>query len=1253
MPEVKIANFGRPGIYVREFDNSVIDTPTVEGIQNLVLGFAKKGPYNTPVEINSLSDLDAIFGSIDRRLERKDSFFHRTISKLLESNPVTAINLLLTDDALDTIEYQSLSTSTKYSNDVLRTGPYSNFFDRSGFWKKSTETFINLVDDDVNSDQRVLNFTNMSDKPITVFTFKSNVQGYDVDMISWYGNPDNIPTYVYPTDYVSDYLVDVFVIAGDWTNYEELSVDKRWGAYFNTSGLMKDEVLNFVNDVATPTLGIYQALSLIPYFRDANNRDIFIENVLNLDTDKTGLFCAFDVDKLEDTDYPMGLVDLIGNNIAADLDAQSVDFLSYKDIISDKISYDRTVLDRPGNVISYGENYRTGGTVYDRTSAYGEGYIHSVERGSVTSSTSSVSFDYLVGNGDTADAGYVVNGGINIDLSTSGTQSFIIDSANYTVGVGSTQSFATTFVVDTEGEFKKYDNLTNSNPLNVSVTDIVLGTATFSIYNNGTASSIVDFNMTDITVGTAGYIELDSDDITLTVDSGDITLEFLDTASTPDTSEYLQYRKIKLFNELINSIGGANKDKMAMLIDGGEKVSLSNVVVGEIETSNSVNKLITLKTGLEDSKLTELVDQICFYNFDDELLLGTDGMITKTTKADAVIGSVGAESDFYDNYRDGAINTGDYFYENLVKNVTLDESYDITFGKYQNVDGSTYSYVVLDGDVDPDFDISTNVIFADSLLNTGDFEIASSNEIGSLTGSVPSGYAYRVTENVVDEVVKSSSEVYNADIKIYLAMSFDASNVLTVSFMDREGTAIQKTNNLDMVVVSQKSNYRQTVEIETANGVTQMANKILVNGSRYTELAPGDFLLADVDESTLEPGEVPKYLARIITKKVYPNDSSLVEISCDLPIKKTTINGDLQTTAFTKIDDYITEYKGFSMSGFKVRQASLPDGTEQRQDEILNLVSKGTSLFKSLTNKDIISFRYIVDSFGLGLTELSKQQYVDIAGERLDCFAFINMPSMKEFKNSTSPSFTNPDGTINTEYIKLGGDPKSNPAFLYSFGEGVGVSSVGYFTPYLTVSDNGRPLSIPPAAWVATTYLRKFSSVQTNIKPWTVAAGVVNGQITGIGKLEIDFAGEDITNLNEMKANPIVTKKNRGFVIETENTAQTFVRSALSFIHVREVLIELEDELRDMLMTYQWKFNTADTRGEIKLRADLICEKYVNQGGLFAFFNKCDEENNTNEIIDNQMGILDTYVEPIKAMAIIVNNITILKTGAISSGGFQ
>ena len=382
---------------------------------------------------------------------------------------------------------------------------------------------------------------------------------------------------------------------------------------------------------------------------------------------------------------------------------------------------------------------------------------------------------------------------------------------------------------------------------------------------------------------------------------------------------------------------------------------------------------------------------------------------------------------------------------------------------------------------------------------------------------------------------------------------------------------------------------------------------------------------------------MPKKLTRILSKKVWSGDSSLVEISCDAEIKISDFgDGDRQTFRYTSIDDYVSTYKAISLKGFRIRQDSMPDGTESKQSNILDLVSKGTPLFKAITNKESFDFRYLVDSFGLGLTERSKQPLVDICGERLDCFGILNMPSMRSFKNSSSPSFVDSNGVLQAEFIAKGGDPESNPAFLYSFGDGRGVSAVGYFAPYVTVNDNGRPIDVPPSAYVGLTYMRKHNSTLTSIVPWTIAAGVTNGRITNIAGLEHDFVPEDIEWLNQAQMNPIVFKRNRGYIIETENTAQTLYKSALSYIHVREVLIELERELSRMLLDFQWKFNTPEIRAEIKLRADVICETYVSKNGLYNYFNKCDEENNTSEIIDNQIGVLDTYVGPIKGMGIIV-----------------
>jgi len=239
------------------------------------------------------------------------------------------------------------------------------------------------------------------------------------------------------------------------------------------------------------------------------------------------------------------------------------------------------------------------------------------------------------------------------------------------------------------------------------------------------------------------------------------------------------------------------------------------------------------------------------------------------------------------------------------------------------------------------------------------------------------------------------------------------------------------------------------------------------------------------------------------------------------------------------------------------------------------------------------------------------------------------------------------------EYVRKGADESKNPDFLYSFGTGPGRSTVGYFFPFVKINDEGQSLMIPPASSVANAYMNKHISNTGGVYEWTIVAGVNMGRVSDISGTEMDFTDPDLDELAEMGANPIRFIRNVGNIINDESTAQVFPTSSLSYIHSRELLIELENELYDMLLRYQWKFNTPTVRSEIKYKADRICKRYVDSEGLYAFRNIIDTTNNTNYIIDIQGGVLDTHVEIVKGMGWIVNNIMIEKTGTINSSGFQ
>ena len=1398
---IQIGKYKRPGIFIEEIDKSIITSPTVEGFANLVIGFSKKGPVNSAILLKTVGDLERIFGSIDRQLERKGSFFHRTISKMLEAAPVYAVNLLLTDDALDLIEYQSVSAAPQYTNDIEREASYRKFFDTTGFWKRDTDSFVDITKANNGYEKRVLNFTNLSDRYITVFCVKSAVSGFDRPLLEWYGSIEKLPPYLYPTDLASEYLVDVVVVGGDWSNYQELSVDPRWTAYFSPEGLKKSQIRNFANDRNITLLGYYEGLSLIPYFRDLNGRNIFIETIINRDTDRTGLFCAFNNDLFE-TDYPKGLVDLVGNTLVYDdllsnppttgetnyqtldendgkIDADlSINFLSYNEKITETILVSNRVLDRPGNVValfsstsalkansgsgtwthSYNDSSSVLGGVISgpnddinlgylkypqRTYWFNEGYVNDFYRTTdIVGTSQSMVLSYAVSQ--PSDNGYAVIGGNYVALS--GTYSISLSNLDYPLVATSsgTQSYNVAWVIESNGNVTVKKTIATGSYPAVSATDIVLAFGTVSLIGGVFATGgAYAPKITDLTVGTESgggsgafkplvfgtdYTFSTQSTATQTLLDGEFLVTMADTNSTPDVKKYNQYRNFKLWNSLLTYVNTTATFRGTMLINSDtHKKSLSTVTFSNFKTGTTQNKSFVVTSGLTWSGLGNILTngELVFYKLDDEVLIDYAGLKSVNTLPSlngttASYGVVGKYSRLYFNYDQGIIGSGDVFYQNeLWDNVTCQfvpgSSVTASLAGYNYVifgvhNGRTYTNnnqnyfnELFDLQEDSTGDIPGYQFLVGGNLNSGAFTIkyheglATENGLTPPTdasgdGTIASGtayllatfsgyaiksidtgsvsyYAYEVKEDVTDEEL-TISKLYGYDDSfagspIYLAPYLDDTGDLTITFtksnlatqsvlssLNTTNTNSPIATNGMLFMKSQKSNFKQSLEVEYPSGWVPVPNKVLVKRNRYGEVKVGDYLEASYDPSLLKPDQMPKKLTRIQTKKVWTGNPDYVELATDSTIKLRTFNGDKQTNRYTKIDDYVTTYKAISLKGFRIREASIPDGTELKQQQILDVVTKGTPLFKALTNKEAFDFRYLVDSFGLGLTPDSKQQLVDICGDRLDAFGILNMPSLKTFKNSVNPTFKDGNGTLQLEFVAKGGDPESNPTFLYSFGKGAGVTSVGYFLPYVTVDDFGRPIDVPPSAYVGLTFMRKHNSTNTNIVPWTIAAGVNNGRITGIQDLEQIFTPSDLEYLNQAQMNPLTFKRNRGFVIETENTAQVLYKSALSYIHVREVLIELERELSRMLLDFQWQFNTGEIRAQIKLQADVICEKYVAQNGLYNYFNKIDEENNTPDIIDNQIGVLDTYVEPIKGMGIIVNNITILRTGAISAGGF-
>lgn len=1278
---INLSDYNRAGIFIEERNNSVIDRPAAqEAVVNFIPGFSRKGTvFNRPVLIKTKSDRNAYFGDIDRFLEKKGSYFHRTIEVALQTAPVWALNILKTT-SLDQLNYASVSVSAQYDNDAVALRQYDDFFNKAGFWQRDTESFLFFA----RNSQRMLHFTNVSDKKITIFMFKSNITGYDITAEIWFGGKEKVPTWMSPSDFISDYMVRVVAVNGDWSNYVTLAADPTWSKYFASSGLRKTKVDDFIRDRGVTTLGDYTG-SLIPFFRDNKNNNIFIETLVNLESDRTGLFCAFDIDNVE-TDFPVGNVDIIGQTLV-DLNKSKINFMSYVDTIEETDFYDNTPLDSLGNVIGISN-------ILTRTTNNTNGVLSGAMGVSLSVGFASNAAPTLNIVGGTAtinnltvtvpsvpalafsplpapalntdyriDAVFVDSTGvIQVATGTSINGTYASEALAVAGGLTYPASMPNNAIV-LGYVYRSTDNASTYTNTYVSVA-LAVGTGYVPLTIGGNASN-------DIVVGNTATTTLD--------------LTF-NTTATATKANYKAWRRVLFFNELVTKKVLTN----SVIIDSlGAKIDLSAAVWSDNYSAGSGDKQITITVTGVDIKTASYVSAVAtngvmaFYYNDNEFVMNTAGLETRATATGTPnYGIVAKNSEMYQDFYNGMINTGDYFFIKTAVTTSM------KFVHYTNTSNpaSVGDWIIMSAADATALGIGNgsnnfHLLIQSHPVNAGDFLITNGYDYDAVPvsgtpefGLQGDGFlalgeiAFQVNNLVSTYVTTQTIDAYDYDAKVYLKMYF-AGATMRVQFM-ADNTLITPYTipggllslNTTINVYSGEAAYEQTLEIEQHAAYTITDTKVLIDLVRYPEVKVGDYVKAYIDYGSLQPGQFPKKVARIIKKTPWSGNVTYnvqyAEITVDIKLDIQLYGADMQTTRYTKIEDYIDTYKAISLGGYTPQAASIPDGTEARQSEILDIIGKETALYYAITNKNKFNFRYLIDSFGLGLTEFSKQQLADLTGKRKNCIGFLNMPSVKYFKSSSNPSFINTDGTLNLEYVRLGGNPEANPAFLYSFAQGDGKDdgrdTVGYFFPYVTVNDNGRPLIFPPASYCANTYMRKLNSAIAGIYNWTVAAGTEDGKVQGISNVEMDFTEKDLEQMYTMGANPIMYAKNKGFYIETEWTALTSPLSALSYLHVREILIDLENELYAMLLKYQWKFNTAAIRAKIKREADEICQRYVDRSALYAFNNVIDETNNTPTLIDNQFGLLETYIEPVKAMGIIVNVINVMATGALgASTGFS
>jgi hypothetical protein len=413
-------------------------------------------------------------------------------------------------------------------------------------------------------------------------------------------------------------------------------------------------------------------------------------------------------------------------------------------------------------------------------------------------------------------------------------------------------------------------------------------------------------------------------------------------------------------------------------------------------------------------------------------------------------------------------------------------------------------------------------------------------------------------------------------------------------------------------------------------GQFRLSSTIANDTFDWTKVSVGMYIPAD-------NGKLAR-IKRII--KTTLNDSNTYTLECHRPVSTRP------AYALKRYEESTTTYTMFPLAAATQADKSI--------SQLLAQLKPGNGLSNTLIDKDAISYRYVVDTFGSleNGSIINKEEITQLCKERQNASAILNAPMVKEFKAATNPSFKNQfTGAFDTRLVATGGNLELNPTAVYSLPSiNEGANFGFYYSPGLNVLEHGRTKVIPPAAYVSNNYIDKY----LDALPWSIIAGPRRGVVggTGVQGLEFAFDKNDRDSLEPFGINPIVFERGVGLTIKGNKTAQQSIQSALSSAHVREAMIYIEDGLAEILKNYLFEFNNAQTRLEVKTLADSFMESVKKDGGVYDYRNIMDGTNNTNDVIDNNMGILDTFVEPVKGLEILVSRVTVLNTGEIATGNF-
>jgi hypothetical protein len=165
--------------------------------------------------------------------------------------------------------------------------------------------------------------------------------------------------------------------------------------------------------------------------------------------------------------------------------------------------------------------------------------------------------------------------------------------------------------------------------------------------------------------------------------------------------------------------------------------------------------------------------------------------------------------------------------------------------------------------------------------------------------------------------------------------------------------------------------------------------------------------------------------------------------------------------------------------------------------------------------------------------------------------------------------------------------------------------------------------------------------------PWFSPGGLNRGQIKNVVRLAVNPNKTQRDELYKNGVNPVVTFPGEGTVLFGDKTLLS-KPSAFDRINVRRLFIVMEKAIATAAKFQLFEFNDGFTRAQFRNLVEPFLRDVQGRRGITDFVVKCDESNNTGEVIDRNEFVADIFVKPNRS----INFITLTFVAARSAINF-